>query len=201
MAQTGADYGIRGGEEAPPAKLSLASAFRWLVEARAAQINAEQMSRIEILKTMLAELIGTSVAETEGVPVLIIDPDLPSALPTPSGRLAKFIRDISAGDERTRLISPRVASFARTALMRLNQAGRAAFAANVPTATPGPDGQLMLAWRSGVHYLELEISEKGPWEFFYNDEATGEMFVCELSEDAAVPVTIRERLRHFVEAP
>ncbi len=71
----------------------------------------------------------------------------------------------------------------------------------VPTATPGPDGQLALTWRQGAQYFEVEIFEEGPSEFFFNDESTGEMFVCEYQPGGPVPLQIQGKLRFLAKKP
>jgi len=171
-------------------------------EARSAESSGEEMSRI-VIDRLLVNLMLASVSSTQGVPaVMVAAPQVPTgAQYTRANRLREFLREISQGDEQSRLINPRVASFAELAISRLSEAGGPMFGVSVPTASPGPDGQLMLAWRRGDHYLELEIFEEGPWEFFYNDESTDEMFVCEFEQDEPVPAKVAERLRHFVESP
>ncbi len=116
-------------------------------------------------------------------------------------KLHQFLGTISQGDEKSRMITPHMAAAVPNVLGKLNASIGLADGLSIPVATPGPEGQLMLVWRSGPHYLELELFEHEPWDFFYNDESSGEMFVCEYAPDDPVPQRIVERLTHFVGNP
>jgi hypothetical protein len=109
-------------------------------------------------------------------------------------RLLRFLSDLSQGNEQTRMVTPTVVSSALSGLSRLNEATGDTILLCTPTATPGPDGQLMLVWRRGPHYLELEVFEGGRWEFYYHDESTDEMIDCDTTAGQPIPQAILARI-------
>jgi hypothetical protein len=118
---------------------------------------------------------------------------------TQISKLVRYLRRISEGDENTRFISSGMANMAWEAWLLLSEATDERL--SVPTASPGPDGELLFHWRSGQRYLELEIFEERPAEFFYNDEGTDELFGCEYVIGQTIPSEIKERLVHFTGIP
>ena len=70
----------------------------------------------------------------------------------------------------------------------------------VPSACPGPDNQLMYTWRSGDHYLELEIFLAGPAEFFYKNRRTGELWEYDYTVGDPVPQAVKDKLHLFLYA-
>jgi hypothetical protein len=49
----------------------------------------------------------------------------------------------------------------------------------VPSASAGPDGEILFVWNRGNYHLELEILPDGPAEFFYRNRATHEVWDAE----------------------
>jgi hypothetical protein len=94
------------------------------------------------------------------------------------------------------LITPRVARLAWNAWTALsNSAGNALL---VPDACPGPDGELLYTWDRGEHHLELEIFAESPAEFFYENDASGEVGEAAFVVGESVPAEVVPRLRLFV---
>src|SRR5437588_11368997 len=94
------------------------------------------------------------------------------------------------------LITLRVARLAWNAWTALsNSTGNALL---VPDACPGPDGELLYTWDRGDHHLELEIFADTPAEFFYENDASGEVGEATLVIGEPVPAEMLDRLQLFV---
>jgi hypothetical protein len=94
------------------------------------------------------------------------------------------------------LITPRVARLAWNAWTALsNSTGNAL---PVPDACPGPDGELLYTWDQGEHHLELEIFADTPAEFFYENEASGEVGEATFVIGEPVPAEVLTRLQILV---
>jgi hypothetical protein len=69
---------------------------------------------------------------------------------------------------------------------------------SVPDACPGPDGQLLYTWDRGDHHLELELLPDAPAEFFYENDASGEVWEANYIVGEPVPAGAMDKLRLFV---
>ena len=68
---------------------------------------------------------------------------------------------------------------------------------SVPDACAAPDGKLLFSWERKPHYLELEIIQDSPAEFFYQHSDTGEMWDYDYHIGNILPETALEKLRLF----
>ncbi len=67
----------------------------------------------------------------------------------------------------------------------------------IPDAAPGADGELFYIWKSGDHYLSLEMSEDGA-DFYYRDRQTGNIWGASYNPEVrSVSSEIVAKLRLF----
>jgi len=68
---------------------------------------------------------------------------------------------------------------------------------DVPDAIPGVDGKLFYTWKSGEHYLDLEMSPDGVTEFFYRNAQNGRLWNLAGRIDDPLPLEAVSKLRLF----
>jgi hypothetical protein len=94
------------------------------------------------------------------------------------------------------LVTPRLARMAWDAWTTLSNSLNNALL--VPDACPGPNGELLYTWDRDGQHLELEIFPDAPAEFFYENDASGEVWESAFNVGEPVPVETLDRLRLFV---
>ena len=68
----------------------------------------------------------------------------------------------------------------------------------VPDACPGPNGELLYTWDRDGHHLELEIFLEAAAEFFYENDASGEVWESVFVIGEPVSAEVQDKLRLFV---
>jgi hypothetical protein len=68
---------------------------------------------------------------------------------------------------------------------------------DVPDAIPGVDGKLFYTWKSGEHYLDLEMFPDGETEFFYRNAQSGRLWNLSSRIDLPLPREAASKLRLF----
>lgn len=68
---------------------------------------------------------------------------------------------------------------------------------DVPDAIPGVDGKLFYTWKSGEHYLDLEMFPDGATEFFYRNAQNGKLWNLSGRIDAPLPREAASKPRLF----
>ena len=68
---------------------------------------------------------------------------------------------------------------------------------DVPDAIPGVDGKLFYTWKSGEHYLDLEMFPDGETEFFYRNAQSGRLWNLSSRINVPLPREAASKLRLF----
>jgi len=94
------------------------------------------------------------------------------------------------------LVTPRLARMAWEAWAALSNSMHNALL--VPDACPGPNGELLYTWDRDGHHLELEIFLEAAAAFFYENDASGEVWESVFVIGEPVSAEVQDKLRLFV---
>lgn len=105
-----------------------------------------------------AQPIDLSDAQFSEAPLVVLE-----KLAAEHNRLARYLHSVSVrGEADTRAAATALAVWCK---LRAEHG----LWLRTPNASTGPDKQVMLAWDSPHHHLEIELFPEGRWEVYYED--------------------------------